>query len=523
MTRRTRRALGGAAGLAAVLVGMWLLWPQALGGRTDYVVTHGVSMEPHFHTGDLALVRPAASYHVGDVAAYRSVSLHTTVLHRIVGQDGARFVFKGDNNSWIDVDHPASAQIVGRLVAHVPNGGRYLHAAQAPWLLLLIGLLVVGLGSRLSRRRGPAGGRHRGRASSSRRAPSARAVGAAGSVAAVLAAVAAVAGAATALLAVVPGTQVRQTAAPVLASGTFSYSGTAAPGVTYPGGSVRTGDPVYRGLVRQVTVRYTDRITAPADIPVRGSLRLDVSVETADGWRTGVTGSAAVPLSGGTATSEVVLDLPAIGTLLGRHAAEVGVGVPPATVRVTPTVAVSGSAPGAPFAAVGAGTPLAFALDATALRPSGPSPTAAAPVATVPVPVRRPHVLSVAGHHITVTTARSLAGGAAALALLGAIGAGALARRRAGDPAAALLRSYRDRVLTVENLPVAGVLIDVASVAALARVADTYDRLILHLPGLTQHVFAVHDGATTYRHVVPVQHEGLRRAPAGRVLASPRD
>ena len=44
-------------------------------------------MEPGFQTGDLAILRPAGSYAVGDVVAYRSESLDTIVMHRIVSGD----------------------------------------------------------------------------------------------------------------------------------------------------------------------------------------------------------------------------------------------------------------------------------------------------------------------------------------------------------------------------------------------------------------------------------------------------
>ena len=65
---RTRLVTGGIVLLFAVA---WLVaGPARLGGSTTYVATHGISMEPRFHTGDLALVRPASAYRVGDVVAY---------------------------------------------------------------------------------------------------------------------------------------------------------------------------------------------------------------------------------------------------------------------------------------------------------------------------------------------------------------------------------------------------------------------------------------------------------------------
>ena len=40
-------------------------------GEVALVTTHGVSMEPTFHTGDLAVIVPSASYHVGEVVGRR--------------------------------------------------------------------------------------------------------------------------------------------------------------------------------------------------------------------------------------------------------------------------------------------------------------------------------------------------------------------------------------------------------------------------------------------------------------------
>ena len=82
--RHIKRYLWGACALA--LVGcLWFLFaPSALGGSTSYVVTDGVSMEPRFHAGDLALVRSGGDYRVGQIVAYHNRQLGTVVLHRIV-------------------------------------------------------------------------------------------------------------------------------------------------------------------------------------------------------------------------------------------------------------------------------------------------------------------------------------------------------------------------------------------------------------------------------------------------------
>ncbi|HTX91153.1 MAG TPA: S24/S26 family peptidase, partial [Anaerolineales bacterium] len=61
--------------LAAVpLVGMLTIWilfaPVQLDGQTTYVIVNGSSMEPNYHFGDLAVLRQAVDYQVGDVVAY---------------------------------------------------------------------------------------------------------------------------------------------------------------------------------------------------------------------------------------------------------------------------------------------------------------------------------------------------------------------------------------------------------------------------------------------------------------------
>jgi signal peptidase I len=89
-------------------------------------------MEPRFHTGDLAIVRPASNYRVGDIVAYHSSLLHVTVLHRIGAIRGNHYIFKGDNNNFVDPVQPSRTELLGKLWIHVPRGGIVLKAAHTP-------------------------------------------------------------------------------------------------------------------------------------------------------------------------------------------------------------------------------------------------------------------------------------------------------------------------------------------------------------------------------------------------------
>ena len=147
----------------AVVIALVALWsgslPQQLGGRMSYVITDGVSMLPRYHAGDLVILRKEPSYHVGEVAAYHNEQLHAIVLHRIVAIRGTRYVFKGDNNSWVTTFEPTKSQIVGARWLHLPGAGRLLLGLRTPIVAaVLLGVLWLysfwsPSGSRRRRRR----------------------------------------------------------------------------------------------------------------------------------------------------------------------------------------------------------------------------------------------------------------------------------------------------------------------------------------------------------------------------------
>src|SRR5271167_4077862 len=139
-SNQTKKLFTRALGL--IVLGSLCFWfaPSQLGGGTTYVVTHGTSMEPRFHTGDLALIRSQSSYHVGEIVAYDSRMLHTVVLHRIIARNGSRYVFKGDNNNFIDPEHPLASQLIGATWVHVPGIGASLQSIRSP---ALVGILIA--------------------------------------------------------------------------------------------------------------------------------------------------------------------------------------------------------------------------------------------------------------------------------------------------------------------------------------------------------------------------------------------
>ena len=101
-------------------------------------------MLPHFHAGDLVVLRKQSGYHVGEVAAYHNKQLGVVVMHRIIARDGSHFVFKGDNNSFDDAYEPTASQIVGDEWIHLPRVGVVVQYLRIP-LVAAGGLAILWL------------------------------------------------------------------------------------------------------------------------------------------------------------------------------------------------------------------------------------------------------------------------------------------------------------------------------------------------------------------------------------------
>ncbi len=135
------------APLVVVLIAFWSVFaPITLGGQAVYVVISGNSMEPLYHHGDLVILLHADQAKVGDIFAYRYPNLGT-VIHRLAARDGARFIFKGDHNTWNDGYHPEWNDLVGKAWFHIPAIGSALMWLRNPWPMaaLIGGFFMFGL------------------------------------------------------------------------------------------------------------------------------------------------------------------------------------------------------------------------------------------------------------------------------------------------------------------------------------------------------------------------------------------
>lgn len=517
---RTARAVG-----AALVTVVALLVIVALAtGRVALVTTHGQSMAPRFHSGDLAVIVPNSSYHVGEIVGYQSPLLHVVVLHRIVAEDHGRFTFRGDNNSFLDpLRLPASA-VKGRLWLHVPQGGTVLGAVRSPVVLGILALFVTALcfggASRRRTARGPTTGRGAAHAAPKHAAP--HAACADWWPVAVPLAVAGLLLVATAAVWVMPSTRVSQRPMPYVQHLTITYAAAAPAGATYPSGSVATGAPIFLRLVRTLTVTAHYRLDvhgdpgahAPPRATITGTLAATAVLHGPDGWSGPLATLAPVSFSGPSGDVVFPVDLTRVSALKQAFVTETGVPLAGAQIVIVSTVHVHGTLAGAPLDTTFA-PPITFlvngeALDLATTAPP-PSPGASsAPLAMSPnqagaveVAARVPARLNLLGHSVGTATARWIG----LLAVIVALAAAALgwswrSRRRRLDEAGRIRATHAHDLVPVSSSPAIGarLVVDVATFGALARLANRYDCVILVLDHAGGHAYFVECGATIYRY-----------------------
>ncbi len=491
---------GAATALLAVIV---VVTAAFTAGPLSIVMTHGVSMLPRITTGDLVVVGPASSYGVGDAAAYRSATLKTVVLHRIVAVKGDRFVVQGDNNSWLDPDKPTLDDMAGKELLHLPPGGVWLKRLTSPPALAAYAfLLLAGGTTAVTRRRRRL---ERRLMSPRHRSTTIAALGAVPPtlqpVAAGVAALA-VAGIALAGLSFTrPTTTTAAVDTSVSSSMTFGYRASVAPSAAYDGTSVVAPQPVFRTLADAVDVSY-----AYTGRP--GGIAVDAELSTAGGWRSTLPLAAPVPLTTGQ-QGVVRLQLSQLEARAQAAARVTGVPAGPLTVTVKPKIWLDGGGQFAPrWALTLSDSTLSTADPLTATTETKVTGTRAAPAR-----------LSALGKGLDVATARTASLVALALAALACLVLTALARL-AGPVAEAERIRVRHKDLLLAVLPITLTpgrpVVDVTDVEALVRLAERYGLLVLHWQRSGVTTYVVQDEGATYR------FRSWAAAPADRPVVAPQ-
>ena len=525
--RHITRAVSTAVATAAVACAWFLFAPSALGGSTTYVVTDGVSMQPRFHSGDLALVRGQGQYRVGQIVAYHNRQLGTIVLHRIVGRAGSRYVFKGDNNNFVDFEHPARSQLIGALWMHLPGLGADLGAVRSPALiggLFALGTLLLG-GAAFTRHRRRRRRERRAGEPTAARVPSAPlAVTMSGGAVPVMLSIGLAALSPFIVLALLAFTRPSSAAisvdVPYAQHGRLAYEAEPSPGPAYPAGRLRTGDPVFTRVVPSIDFRYSYRFSSAESHRVAGSTALTATVASTSGWRTTIPLGRPAPFRGDVATVAAPLDVGSLLALTSRVEAITAVHGT-YTLTIAPHVQVRGHVGGAPLHEVFAPASR-FSLNKLEIRPVTANGSSASETidpaslfansaqGTATARQSRPAHLSLGALALSVSAARSIALVGIALVAFALAAALTLLRpRRRRDETASILARYGSLIVPVERvwqLPGVSV-IDVADMDALARIAGHYERSILHERTEYGDAFWVSDESGQFRHAVWAEEE----------------
>ena len=503
----------------AVTGGAWFfLAPPQLGGRTSYAVVDGSSMEPRLHRGDLVLLRHRADYHAGEVVAYRSRTLQRTVLHRVVAIRGGRFIFKGDNNSFVDPERPLQSQLLGREWLVLPSVGAVVETLRSPRNVAVLAgaaVLLLGLGGGASRRRrrrsqvmeaatsGP-GETEAAAPEPATRGPDGRRMGQAAIGLVIVGATILGVGA---LLGIVADTRPthRTVIEPNLyvQRGQFSYSAIAPVGPVYQTRALGPSDPIFLRMVHRLGIRFTYRIHSQHPSAFAGSARLDAVLEDGRGWRRRFPIAKEQRLSGGRVSVGGRLDLERLSEevrqfeeLTGEHNPDYRVTLA-ANVRLNGTIA--GRAIHTTFAPV-----LALDLDETRLQLEQPAdggpPNALVRAQAAPATRTEPLTFHTLGVGISVGRTRLLAlaivGSGLAFGLVGVL---VLLLEGRGDELRAIERRYRGLIVPVAAAArPTGVERRVATMDALAQLAESYERPILHEQVDGRHSFLVEEGGFVY-------------------------
>jgi signal peptidase I len=518
-TRHFTKLVSSALGLI-VLGCLWFyLAPAALGGSTTYVVTDGISMEPRFHTGDLAVVRSRSSYHVGEIVAYHNKMLHTIVLHRIIGRAGNRYLFKGDNNNFVDFEHPLASQLIGALWLHIPGAGARLQSIRSPALmgiLVAVGVLLISGAAFTRRRRRRRRHRREGEHGNSMPTHLPRHPGEPVTGVLAIGLIALLPFIALALLAFTRAPTARRPFnIPYTQNGSFSYSANATSGPAYPGNRAVTGDTLFTHVLSDVNLRFGYLFTTSAKHSLTGKASLSATISSTNGWHTTLQLGQPTHFHGDHGVVTATLDLTSLVALVHRVQATTAVSSGSYTLTIVPNVSANGNLNLVPLHTTFSPA-MKFSLSELEVQPTVESSSSVAaakaaanqfaPSASGSVTGKRSQALflSFGIARLSVATARAIALGGIAIVAFILLAVLKLVRPRLKDEVASIRARYGHLIVPVarvSQLPGIAV-IDVADMDALARIAAHYDRSILYEATDERQAFWVTDESGQFRYTV---------------------
>ena len=290
---------------------------------------------------------------------------------------------------------------------------------------------------------------------------------------------------------------------------TFAYDAATKPSLVYPDGRIHDGDPIFTKLIQRVHLTAAYDFAAGPEHSVGGTIALDAVVSDSSGWKSTMSLTPQQPFTGDHAEISGDLDPRAVLAMTDRVQALTGVGGSP-TVAVTARVHSEGTLDGTPIG--GDITPsYAFAVSDVQMTPQG-SPTSSTD-GSLSSAGSKPNTVKLLVVKASVPTVRVLAVLALLLALTAGIFGAVSRRREEGDSEVErILRDHKHLIVPGDaGLPPGLPVTDVADMEALVRLAERYERLILHSEKGDEHTFVVDDAGSIYRYRVRETFQRSRR------------
>jgi hypothetical protein len=294
--------------------------------------------------------------------------------------------------------------------------------------------------------------------------------------------------------------------------GSFTYSSQVTPNAAYPGGRVTTGDPIFVQLVHTLHAAFAYRFSSATVHRASGTASLDMVLKSSTGWHRTIALQAPQPFAGDRTSVGGTISVTSLPSLLAQLESTTDVSGS-YTLSLVPHVRIHGELGTAPFQSTFS-TPLTFELNPAELQVQGSSASTTSafrPTTSGSVPDSKPQptYLSFKLAKLRVSEARDISLPAIVATMLALIGAFfGLGRSRAPvDESTDIQARYHDWLVPVTAVarPLGRQVIEVDDMEALARIAERYERMILHEVGQGFDTFTVADDGVLYQYVAATE------------------
>ncbi len=125
-------------GVVAVIGLLLVVSTFPITGNYKFFVVQSGSMEPAISTGSIVMVAPKESYKIGDVITFKNLAnAKAPITHRVadmrVDKGNPLYITKGDANNASDAREIVHAEVMGKVLFHVPYVGYGVAVAKTPY------------------------------------------------------------------------------------------------------------------------------------------------------------------------------------------------------------------------------------------------------------------------------------------------------------------------------------------------------------------------------------------------------